>query len=83
MLANLSLNVIGAHVMTRTLFVPIFVWLLVEIHSGMDLPWAYDKVLPRGWGGGAEKHMAHHSGKENGYEPFFCWWDGVWERVGK
>src|ERR1700761_2728055 len=51
LLANFSLNIIGSHVLTRTLFVPLFVWLLVEIHSGLDLPWAYEKVLPRGWGG--------------------------------
>ena len=81
MLANFSLNVIGAHVLTRTLFVPIFVWLLVEIHSGMDLPWGYEKVLPQGWGGGARKHMRHHNVGEGGFEPFFCWWDTLWETV--
>ena len=81
MLANFSLNVIGAHVLTRTLFVPIFVWLLVEIHCGMDLPWGYEKVLPKGWGGGARKHMKHHNVGEGGFEPFFCWWDGLWELV--
>ncbi|ORX98308.1 hypothetical protein BCR34DRAFT_593231 [Clohesyomyces aquaticus] len=81
MLANFSLNVIGAHVLTRTVFVVLFVWLLVEIHCGMSLPWGYEKVMPRGWGGGAGKHMRHHVGGGEGYEPFFCWWDGVWERV--
>jgi cholesterol 25-hydroxylase len=79
MLANFSLNAIGAHVLTRTLFVPLFVWLLVEIHSGMDLPWGYEKILPRGWGGGAWKHMKHHDAGDGGWEPFFCWWDGFWE----
>lgn len=33
LLANFSLNIIGSHVLTRTLLVPLFVWLLVEIHS--------------------------------------------------
>jgi len=79
MLANFSLNIIGAHVLTRTLFVPLFVWLLVEIHCGMDLPWGYEKVLPSGWGGGARKHMRHHNVGNGGFEPFFCWWDGLWE----
>ena len=32
LLANFSLNIIGSHVLTRTLFIPIFVHLLVEIH---------------------------------------------------
>ena len=34
LLANFSLNIIGSHVLTRTLFIPIFLWLLVEIHTG-------------------------------------------------
>jgi cholesterol 25-hydroxylase len=80
MLANFSLNIIGAHVLTRTLFVPLFVWLLVEIHCGMDIPWGYDKVLPLGWGGGARKHMKHHNTGDGGFEPFFCWMDGLYDR---
>ncbi|KAJ2901739.1 hypothetical protein MKZ38_001411 [Zalerion maritima] len=85
MLANFSLNVIGAHVLTRMGFVVVFVWLLVEIHSGMETGWGYEKVLPRGWGGGAKGHWGHHVGRvgdgvreEGGYAPFFCWCDGVW-----
>ncbi|TKA33372.1 hypothetical protein B0A50_00925 [Salinomyces thailandicus] len=81
LLANFSLNIIGSHVLTRTLFVPIFVWLLVEIHSGLDLPLAYDKLLPTGWGGGAKKHAAHHREGETGMEPYFNWCDGAWEAV--
>lgn len=80
LLANFSLNIIGAHVLTRTLFVPVFVWLLVEIHCGMDLPWGYDKVLPKGWGGGARQHARHHDGGEGGLEPYFEWCDGLWDR---
>lgn len=75
LLANFALNVIGAHVLTRTAFVPLFVYLLVDVHSGMDLEWSYDKVLPRGWGAGARKHAQHHRGREVGFQPFFCWWD--------
>ncbi len=75
LLANFSLNIIGSHVLTRTAFVPVFVYLLVEIHCGMDMPWAYDKILPKGWGAGARKHAEHHRSGEGGYEPFFEWWD--------
>ena len=75
LLANFSLNVLKSHVLTRTIFVPIFVWLLVEIHSGMDLPLGYEKILPRNWGGGAESHALHHRTGAGGYEPFFTWWD--------
>ncbi|KAL8661282.1 MAG: hypothetical protein Q9168_008402, partial [Polycauliona sp. 1 TL-2023] len=58
LLANFSLNIIGSHVLTRTLFVLLFVWLLVDIHSGMDLPWGYDKILPGGWASGSKRHNA-------------------------
>ena len=52
LLANFSLNVIGSHVLTRTAFVPVLMWLLGEIHSGPELPWGYAKVLSKGWGRG-------------------------------
>jgi cholesterol 25-hydroxylase len=81
LLANFSLNIIGAHVLTRTLFVPIFVWLLIEIHCGLDLPWGYEKILPAGWGGGAKKHMRHHRFGTADFEPFFCWCDAELERI--
>ncbi|KAF2490053.1 hypothetical protein BU16DRAFT_575518 [Lophium mytilinum] len=81
LLANFSLNIIGAHVLTRTLFAPVFVWLLVEIHAGMELPWGYEKMLPAGWGGGAAKHARHHVTGKGGFEPFFGLWDALFERV--
>ncbi len=75
LLANFSLNIIGSHVLTRTAFVPLFVYLLVEIHSGLDLPWGYEKVLPWNIGAGSKKHATHHRTGNGLYEPFFCWWD--------
>ncbi|MCJ1255159.1 hypothetical protein MMC24_002975 [Lignoscripta atroalba] len=75
LLANFSLNIIGSHVLTRTAFVPVFVYLLVEVHCGLDLDWQFDKLLPEGWGAGSRKHAVHHRIGEGFYEPFFCWWD--------
>ncbi len=75
LLANFSLNIIKSHVLTRTAFVPFFVYLLIDIHSGLDLDWSYDKLLPTGWGAGATKHARHHKDGEGRYESFFCWWD--------
>lgn len=83
LLANFSLNIIGSHVLTRTLFVPMFVWLLVDIHSGMDQPWGYDKLLPRGWASGSKRHSVHHQFGQKYYEPFFNWWDDAYEWVTK
>lgn len=75
LMANFALNIIGSHVLTRTLFVPVFIYLLIEIHSGVDLDWQYDKILPKGWGAGAWKHAAHHRDGRQFYQPFLCWWD--------
>lgn len=83
LLANFALNSIGSHVLTRTAFVPLFVYLLIEVHSGMDLEWSYDKLLPRGWGAGARKHAQHHREREVGFSPFFCWWDEGLEALDK
>ncbi|KAL8726437.1 MAG: hypothetical protein Q9166_006715 [cf. Caloplaca sp. 2 TL-2023] len=79
LLANFSLNIIGSHVLTRTIFVVIFVWLLVDIHSGMDLEWGYDKILPAGWASGSKRHSVHHRVGTTFYEPFFNWWDDAYE----
>ncbi len=75
MLANFALNIISSHVLTRTCFVLMFVWLLVEVHCGLELQWGYDKLLPRGWGAGARAHAWHHKTGQGGYAPFFGWWD--------
>jgi cholesterol 25-hydroxylase len=81
LLANFSLNIIGSHVLTRTLFVPVFVWLLVEIHSGLDLELGYDKLLPAGWGAGSKRHAVHHRGGKEYFEPYFCWWDNLLVKI--
>lgn len=79
LLANFSLNIIGSHVLTRTCFVPLFIYLLIEVHSGVDLNWQYDKILPRGWGAGTRKHAVHHREGKRFFQPFFCWWDDAYE----
>ncbi|KAL8752319.1 MAG: hypothetical protein Q9199_005836 [Rusavskia elegans] len=83
LLANFSLNIIGSHVLTRTIFVLIFVWLLVDIHSGLDLEWGYDKILPKGWASGSKRHSMHHRVGNKYYAPFFNWWDDAYEWVCK
>lgn len=79
LLANFSLNIIGSHVLTRTIFVPFFVYLLVEVHSGLDLQWSYDKIMPFGMGAGSQVHAIHHRTGEGAFAPFFCWWDKGYE----
>ncbi|KAL8683895.1 MAG: hypothetical protein Q9186_000106 [Xanthomendoza sp. 1 TL-2023] len=83
LLANFSLNIIGSHVLTRTIFVLIFVWLLVDIHSGMDLEWSYDKILPKGWASGSKRHSIHHRSGNRYYAPFFNWCDDLLDWICK
>lgn len=83
LLANFALNIIGSHVLTRTMFVPIFIYLLIEVHSGVDLDWQYDKILPSNWGAGTAKHATHHREGKRYYQPFFCWWDNWLEAFEK
>jgi cholesterol 25-hydroxylase len=81
LLANFSLNIIGAHVLTRTIFVTIFVWLLIEIHAGLHLEWGYEKILPPGWGMGAMKHARHHREADRNFAPFFGWCGALLEII--
>jgi cholesterol 25-hydroxylase len=73
--ANFALNVIGAHVLSRTVFVPVFLGLLTDIHSGLDLPLAYDKILGKYLAGGAKRHAMHHRCGDKYYQPFFRYMD--------
>ncbi|KAK5082758.1 hypothetical protein LTR05_006638 [Lithohypha guttulata] len=81
MLANFALNIIKAHAFTRTCFIPVFVYLFIEVHCGMDLPWGYDKWLPAGWGSGAKAHAHHHRTGRGTYAPFFGWWDAGYNEL--
>ena len=69
--ANQALKIMGAHPLTRTIFVPLFLVSLTENHCGYDLPWSWDKLVPFGLVGGAAKHWAHHVRGDRYYAPFF------------
>ena len=68
--ANLALHTIGAHPLTRTIFVPIFLYLLIENHCGLDLPYAYHRVLPHGWAAGPKEHAEHHRHGKVNFQPY-------------
>jgi hypothetical protein len=55
--------------------------LLVDVHSGLDLPWGYDKILPFGTVAGSCAHAIHHRTGEDAFQPFFCWWDAGLEWI--
>lgn len=77
--ANFALNVIGSHVLTRTIFVIIFVALLVENHSGLSVPWGYDKILGSKIASGSRRHAAHHRYGRVYFQPFLRYADDLLE----
>ena len=81
LLANASLLAIGAHPLTRVVFVIPFVGLLVDSHSGYDFPLWYDKVLPCGVVKGAMSHYNHHMHGGQDYSPFFWHTDWLIRRI--
>lgn len=81
--ANFALKIVHAHPLTRTLFVPVFVVWLVGNHSGYDLPWALDKVLPSGVMISSTEHYRHHVSGTRSYQPFFSYIDNFMAKKDK
>lgn len=77
--ANFSLKVFNSHPVTRALFVPVFIWLLIDNHTGYDLPWGLHKIVPFGIMGGPRKHYAHHLEGKRHYQPFLTYLDKLLE----
>jgi hypothetical protein len=64
-----------AHYLTRAIFDVIIVYLLVELHSGIDAPWMIANVIPwRIWGGSRE-HFHHHVDGSCSFQKFFTYAD--------
>ena len=78
--ANYSLKLFGAHPLTRLAFVIVFLWLLVDNHTGYDLPWSPHRLAPAGLMGGPAKHHAHHISGARHYQPFLNYLDVCLEK---
>nr|CAB3230319.1 cholesterol 25-hydroxylase-like [Phallusia mammillata] len=80
--ANAGLKIQGAHPLTRTFFIMLFVPILLDNHSGYDFPWSYDKILPAGLIAGPRRHFLHHEYGNRYYQPVFTYIDGIleWKR---
>jgi cholesterol 25-hydroxylase len=77
--ANFSLKVLGAHPLTRFVFVPVFLWLLIENHWNYEFPYSYDKLVPFRLCGGSRHHHSHHSLGSANYQPYFTYLDAAHE----
>ncbi|GFN94186.1 cholesterol 25-hydroxylase [Plakobranchus ocellatus] len=78
--ANYSLKLFSAHPLTRLVFVVVFLWLLVDNHTGYDLPWSPHRLAPCGLLGGPATHHAHHINGARHYQPFFTYLDILLDR---
>ncbi len=73
--ANESLKIMGGHPLTRLIFVPIFLYWLMENHLGYDAPWGLHRIVPFGLVGGSVRHYHHHLNGCRYYQPFFTYID--------
>ncbi|GFR91945.1 cholesterol 25-hydroxylase [Elysia marginata] len=78
--ANYSLKLFSAHPLTRLVFVVVFLWMLVDNHTGYDMPWSPHRLAPAGLMGGPAAHHAHHVNGAKHYQPFFTYLDTCLER---
>eukprot|EP01090_Pellita_catalonica_P021113 TRINITY_DN7819_c0_g1_i1.p1 TRINITY_DN7819_c0_g1~~TRINITY_DN7819_c0_g1_i1.p1 ORF type:complete len:287 (-),score=0.26 TRINITY_DN7819_c0_g1_i1:233-1093(-) len=81
LLANLSLNIVGAHPLTRMIYVPILLFLLGDNHSGYDIPWNYDKIIPFKIMGGSRAHLDHHLLNNTHFQPFFTFLQPLFHKI--
>ncbi|XP_013416672.1 cholesterol 25-hydroxylase-like [Lingula anatina] len=79
--ANEGLKIVNSHPLTRAIYVPIFLWLLMENHCVYDWPWGLDKLVPFGLMGGPARHFAHHVQGSGNYAPFFTYLDKLVKRT--
>lgn len=73
--ANFALKMYNSHPLTRMMFVPVFICLLVENHTGYDFPFGLHRVIPFNLYGGSVKHYKHHIHGSKYYQPFFTYLD--------
>uniref|UniRef100_A0A0G4I189 Fatty acid hydroxylase domain-containing protein n=1 Tax=Chromera velia CCMP2878 TaxID=1169474 RepID=A0A0G4I189_9ALVE len=73
----LALNLLRLHPLARLLHDAAITFLLTEIHSGYDFPWALHRILPEGVMAGPEKHELHHILGTGYFQQFFCYLDNL------
>jgi cholesterol 25-hydroxylase len=73
--ANFALKVFNSHPFTRMIFIPIFIGILIENHTGYDMPFGLHRLVPFGLVGGSVKHFSHHQSGQGNYQPIFTYLD--------
>jgi hypothetical protein len=70
-----ALRAIRAHPLSRSLYNVVIVFLLAELHSGYDMPWSPQNVVPFGLVAGSRRHHAHHADGNVYYQKFLTYFD--------
>jgi len=70
-----ALRVMGAHPLSRSLYNVVIIFLLAELHSGYDMPWSPQNVVPGGLVAGSRRHHAHHADGAVFYQKFLTYFD--------
>mmetsp|Transcript_7918 Transcript_7918/g.23862 ORF Transcript_7918/g.23862 Transcript_7918/m.23862 type:complete len:290 (+) Transcript_7918:1403-2272(+) len=73
----LALNVLRAHPMSRAVYNAVIVYLLTELHSGYELPWMLQDVVPGGLWAGSRRHALHHRHGNVCFQKFFTYLDAA------
>lgn len=67
---NLPLFGLPKHKLSRFIHNALVTYLLVETHSGLDLPWGIHRICPAVFGG-AHRHEIHHQTHRSCFHQFF------------
>eukprot|EP00210_Caulerpa_lentillifera_P004587 g4377.t1 len=77
----MSINILHCHPLSRALYNLVIVYLITELHSGYDMPWMLQNIVPFNIWGGSRKHDFHHCYGTKYYSKFFAPLDWVYEAV--
>lgn len=73
----IAVNITKAHPLSRAIYDCVIVYLLVEAHCGLDMPWMAHNVVPFGLMGGPRRHDMHHASGRHYHQKFFTYLDDL------
>lgn len=73
----IALNVLKCHPLSRAIYNVVIVYLIAELHSGYDMPWMLQNVVPFGLWAGSRRHDYHHRCGKLYFQKFFTYLDNA------
>ncbi|KAJ1432285.1 hypothetical protein B484DRAFT_447900 [Ochromonadaceae sp. CCMP2298] len=77
-----ALRLLQAHPLSRAVYNVVITFMLVELHSGWDLPWMPQNLYPRFFAG-SRRHHAHHKSGNIYFQKFFQYLDNPYNWLRK